>query len=81
MSDREPNWDKISEISQRAEASQDAGTLDYPAWRALFAEAETASNGLPDFTEFMFRFAGEGWIDRLFAEPKPKRTRKPRRAA
>jgi hypothetical protein len=73
MSKREPNWDEIGKISQHAEALKAAGKMDYSAWRALFAEAEVACNGFWDYTEFMFQFAGPGWIKRL-SSPNPNRS-------
>ena len=81
MKRREPDWDELKRIGARAEAMQLAGQLDYDAWRALVAEADVACNSYPQFSEFMQHFAEAGWLNRLFAEPKNKRARKPNRAA
>ena len=81
MSNREPNWEKLRNINQRAESVHAAGHMNHATWNSFMAEAEAASGGNVDFTEFMYRFADSDWLKPLFAEPKTKRTRKSNRAA
>ena len=81
MNGREPDWEQLRNITRRAEVLWESGQMDYGTWRSFVAEADSACHGYQQFTEFIFRYAKSEWLNRLMAEPKPKRSRKPKRAA
>ena len=71
MKKREPDWNELSKIGERAESAKLAGVLDYTAWREFLNQATRATNGHPEFIEFLLTsFSQPGWIDRLMAEEK-----------
>ncbi len=66
----DPNWKKLGKIANRAERLKKLGRLDFPTFKVLLEEAETASNGRLEFTDILARFAEKDWIRRLVAEEK-----------
>lgn len=67
---QQPNWEDLSNISDRAASLKESGRLDYGIWRGLVSEAENACFGDREYTEFLMRFAQSEWVSRLLAEWK-----------
>lgn len=51
-----PDWDKLRELSVRAEELQSRGEMTVQAYQALLDEAEAATNGHPEFVEALVHY-------------------------
>ena len=77
MKTREPDWDELKKIGELAAQAKQDGALDYAAWRGFIGQANLAANGNQEFLEFLFtEFAQPGWIKRLMADTRSKRSRR-----
>jgi hypothetical protein len=61
----EPNWDEIYSLARRAEEIAADGKMDRDTWRDLLKKAAMASNGRPDPTSFLARYAKSDWTVEL----------------
>jgi len=52
----EPDWDKLREISERAQRESLKPGWSMARWRTLEAEAAAATNGHCQYTEFMAEY-------------------------
>jgi hypothetical protein len=75
MKTREPDWDELKRIGERAETAKSTGTLGYALWSRMHREAAIASKG-QGFAEFLCVYCQEGWYDRLIAEEETHRAAK-----
>jgi hypothetical protein len=64
----EPNWDDLYRLGGRAEAARKAGEMNRELWRSLMKEAIAASNGRPDLTAFLGKYAKSTWTEELRKE-------------
>ena len=51
-----PDWDKLRELSIRAEELHARGEMTVHAYELLLDEAETATNGHPEFVEALTHY-------------------------
>jgi hypothetical protein len=62
------NWDELYRLGGLAETAQKAGKMNRELWRSLMKEAIAASNGRPDLTEFLGKYARSAWTEELRKE-------------
>jgi hypothetical protein len=70
----EPNWDEIYSLARRAEETTAEGKMDHDTWRGLLQKAVVASNGRPDLTSFLARYAKSEWTRELREEERGRET-------
>jgi hypothetical protein len=70
----EPNWDEIYSLASRAEEIAADGKMDRDTWRGLLKKAAMASNGRPDLTSFLARYAQSEWTVELREEERGRET-------
>jgi hypothetical protein len=70
----EPDWDEIYSLARRAEKIAADGQMDRDNWRDLLKKAAIASNGRPDLTSFLARYAQSEWTRELREEERGRET-------
>jgi hypothetical protein len=64
----DPNWGELYRLGSVAETAQRAGKMNRDLWHSLMKEAIAASNGRPDLTEFLGKYAQSAWTEELRKE-------------
>ena len=61
----EPNWEEIYRVAACAETAHKTGAMNRELWFSLMKEAIAASNGRPDLTSFLGKYAQSEWTEEL----------------